>query len=55
VVGLYLALAGAIRFGIEYVRINRPIVGSFTLAQLIALTLIAVGAYVGGFSRPRAA
>ena len=44
VVGLYLALAGAIRFGIEFVRVNRAIVGSFTLAQLIALTLIAVGA-----------
>jgi len=44
VVGLYLVTAGTIRFGIEFVRVNQPIVGSFTLAQLIAAALIAAGA-----------
>ena len=43
VVALYLILAGAIRFGIEFVRVNQPIVGGFTLAQLIAAALMAVG------------
>lgn len=43
VVALYLVLAGAIRFGIEFLRVNQPVVGSFTLAQLIAAALIAVG------------
>jgi prolipoprotein diacylglyceryltransferase len=41
---LYLVLAGAIRFGIEFVRINLPIVGSLTLAQLISGALILSGA-----------
>jgi phosphatidylglycerol:prolipoprotein diacylglycerol transferase len=44
VVALYLVLAGAIRFGIEFLRVNQPVVGSFTLAQLIAAAIIAVGA-----------
>lgn len=43
VVALYLVLAGAIRFGIEFLRVNQPVVGSFTLAQLIAASLIAIG------------
>ena len=43
VVALYLVLAGAIRFGIEFLRVNQPVAGSFTLAQLIAASLIAVG------------
>ena len=43
VVALYLVLAGAIRFGLEFLRVNQPVVGSFTLAQLIAAALIAVG------------
>lgn len=46
VLGRYLACAGAIRFAIEFVRVNRPIAGPLTLAQLIALTLIAVGAFL---------
>jgi len=43
VVALYLVLAGAIRFGIEFLRVNQPVVGSFTLAQLIAATLMVAG------------
>ena len=44
VLGRYFILAGAIRFGIEFIRVNLQIVGPFTLAQLIALLLIVVGA-----------
>jgi phosphatidylglycerol:prolipoprotein diacylglycerol transferase len=43
VFGRYLLLAGALRFVIEFVRINRQIAGPFTLAQLIALALMGIG------------
>ncbi len=43
VFGRYMVLAGLLRFLIEFVRINRPIAGPFTLAQLIALAVTAVG------------
>jgi phosphatidylglycerol:prolipoprotein diacylglycerol transferase len=43
VLGRYFILAGTIRFAIEFIRINRQIVGPFTLAQLISLLLIAGG------------
>lgn len=49
VFGRYLLLAGVIRFVIEFVRVNEPVAGPFTLAQLIAggvavagMTLLAV-------------
>ena len=44
VLGRYLVLAGLIRFTIEFVRVNRQIVGPLTLAQLLALCLMAAGA-----------
>ena len=43
VLGRYLILAGSVRFAIEFVRVNLRIVGPFTLAQLIALSLVVVG------------
>ena len=43
VLGRYFVLAGSIRFAIEFIRVNLRIVGPLTLAQLIALALIAVG------------
>jgi phosphatidylglycerol:prolipoprotein diacylglycerol transferase len=43
VLGRYLALAGVIRFTIEFVRVNRQIVGPLTLAQLLSLGLMAAG------------
>jgi phosphatidylglycerol---prolipoprotein diacylglyceryl transferase len=46
VLGRYLILAGAIRFAIEFVRVNLPILGPLTLAQLIAFALIVAGACV---------
>jgi phosphatidylglycerol:prolipoprotein diacylglycerol transferase len=46
VLGRYLVLAGSIRFAIEFIRINLRVVGPLTLAQLIALSLVAAGVTV---------
>lgn len=43
VLGRYLALAGALRFAIEFIRVNERIVGPLTLAQLIAGALVVAG------------
>ena len=44
VLSRYLMLAGATRFAIEFVRINAPVLGPLTLAQLWSIGLVAVGA-----------
>jgi phosphatidylglycerol:prolipoprotein diacylglycerol transferase len=44
VLGRYLVLAGSIRFAIEFIRVNVRIVGPFTLAHLVSLALVIVGA-----------
>jgi phosphatidylglycerol:prolipoprotein diacylglycerol transferase len=44
VLGRYLLAAGAIRFGIEFLRVNLPVLGPLTLAQLIAAALVVAGA-----------
>lgn len=44
VLARYLMLAGAIRFTVEFLRINAPVLGSLTLAQLWSMALIAAGA-----------
>jgi phosphatidylglycerol:prolipoprotein diacylglycerol transferase len=43
VLGRYLLLVGSVRFAIELIRVNRQIVGPFTLAQLIAAGLALAG------------
>ena len=43
VLGRYFVLAGSTRFAIEFVRVNAPIVGPFTLAQLISFVLVTIG------------
>lgn len=43
VLGRYLVLAGSVRFAIEFIRVNRRVVGPLTLAQLIALSLVLAG------------
>ena len=43
VLGRYFILTGATRFGIEFIRVNAPVVGPFTLAHLISSALIAAG------------
>jgi phosphatidylglycerol:prolipoprotein diacylglycerol transferase len=46
VLGRYLILAGATRFAIEFIRVNLRIVGPFTLAQLISMSLMLAGVIV---------
>lgn len=43
VFGRYLILAGTIRFAIEFVRVNEPVAGPFTLAHLISGAVIIAG------------
>jgi phosphatidylglycerol:prolipoprotein diacylglycerol transferase len=43
VLGRYLVLAGAIRFAIEFIRVNERILGPFTLAHLVSLALVFAG------------
>jgi phosphatidylglycerol:prolipoprotein diacylglycerol transferase len=55
VLGRYLLMVTSIRFAIEFIRVNRHILGPFTLAQLIAVALAAVGVIVlAGSGRPPA-
>src|SRR5438552_3109280 len=53
VVGRYLVLAGAIRFAIEFIRVNVRILGPFTLAHLVSLVLVIVGAVILLAGSPR--
>ena len=46
VIGRYLVLVGAIRFAIEFVRVNERIVGPFTLAHLVSGALVIAGAAI---------
>jgi phosphatidylglycerol:prolipoprotein diacylglycerol transferase len=46
VLGRYLLIAGAIRFAIEFVRVNVRVLGPFTVAHLIAAGLMIVGLVV---------
>jgi phosphatidylglycerol:prolipoprotein diacylglycerol transferase len=43
VFGCYLVMAGALRFVIEFVRVNLRIAGPFTLAQLISAAVMTAG------------
>jgi prolipoprotein diacylglyceryltransferase len=43
VFGRYLILAGSIRFAIELVRVNEPVAGPFTLAQLFSAAVAIAG------------
>jgi len=55
VLGRYLVLTGAVRFAIEFIRVNQRIVGPLTLAHLVSLALVVVGAavLVAGAQRTR--
>ncbi len=44
VLGTYLILAGALRFAIEFIRINERVIGMFSVAHLASLAAVAVGA-----------
>jgi phosphatidylglycerol---prolipoprotein diacylglyceryl transferase len=43
VFGRYLVLAGALRFLIEFIRVNAPVAGPLTLAQLFSVATMATG------------
>ena len=43
VLGLYLMLAGAIRFAIEFLRVNERVLGVLTVAHLAAVAAVAIG------------
>lgn len=43
VLGGYLLLAGLVRFGIEFLRINERVVGPFSVAHLAALAVVLAG------------
>jgi phosphatidylglycerol:prolipoprotein diacylglycerol transferase len=43
VLGRYLVLAGAVRFAIEFIRINERVLGPFSVAHLAAAALVAAG------------
>jgi phosphatidylglycerol:prolipoprotein diacylglycerol transferase len=43
VFGRYLVMAGALRFAIEFVRVNERLVGPLTLAHMISAGIVAVG------------
>ena len=51
VLGRYLVLAGAIRFAIEFIRVNARILGPFTLAHLVSLGLMVAGLVLLTWSR----
>jgi phosphatidylglycerol---prolipoprotein diacylglyceryl transferase len=44
VLGRYLVMAGALRFAIEFIRVNARVAGPFTLAHLISLAIALAGA-----------
>lgn len=43
VLGAYLVMAGVLRFGIEFIRVNERVAGPLTVAQLISLAVAAAG------------
>jgi phosphatidylglycerol:prolipoprotein diacylglycerol transferase len=43
VLGRYFVLAGSTRFAIEFIRVNAPVLGPFTLAQTISCGLVTLG------------
>ncbi|HZJ32125.1 MAG TPA: prolipoprotein diacylglyceryl transferase family protein [Vicinamibacterales bacterium] len=52
VFGRYLVMAGVVRFAIEFIRVNEPVLGSFTLAQLISAGITIAGIALIATSRP---
>lgn len=44
VLARYFIATGLIRFGIEFIRVNRQVLGPFTVAHVISLSLVVLGA-----------
>jgi phosphatidylglycerol:prolipoprotein diacylglycerol transferase len=51
VLGAYLLMTGALRFGIEFIRVNERVLGPLTVAHLISLA-VAIAGLVLVFGRP---
>ena len=51
VLGRYLVAAGALRFVIEFIRVNKPVVMGLSVAHLVSLAVIAVGIGLLALSR----
>jgi phosphatidylglycerol:prolipoprotein diacylglycerol transferase len=51
VLGRYLIAAGALRFGIEFIRVNTRVVGGLTVAHLVSLAVITIGVVLLALSR----
>jgi prolipoprotein diacylglyceryltransferase len=43
VLGRYCILAGALRFAIEFIRVNERVLGPLTIAHLVSLALMVIG------------
>ncbi len=43
VLGTYLVLAGALRFGIEFIRVDVRVLGILSVAHLGSLAVVAIG------------
>jgi prolipoprotein diacylglyceryltransferase len=43
VLGRYCMLAGALRFAIEFIRVNERVLGQLTIAHLVSLALMMIG------------
>jgi phosphatidylglycerol---prolipoprotein diacylglyceryl transferase len=53
VLGRYLAIAGAARFGIEFIRVNERVIGGLTVAHIAALLMMLAGlAFMATAPRP---
>jgi phosphatidylglycerol:prolipoprotein diacylglycerol transferase len=43
VLGAYLAIAGAVRFVIEFLRVHEPLIGPFAVAHVLSLIVVVAG------------
>src|SRR5687768_12782694 len=53
VLGLYLVLAGTIRFAIEFLRVNERVLGVLTVAHLASVAAVAIGLVLLARREPR--
>jgi phosphatidylglycerol:prolipoprotein diacylglycerol transferase len=56
VLGRYFLLAGAFRFGLEFLRVNTRVLGPLTVAHMFAMAVVVLGIalLVSGANQPRA-
>ena len=44
ILGAYLVMTGALRFAIEFIRVNERVAGPLTLARVVSLAIVVAGA-----------